>query len=71
MTMFQDVKVTLYDIFGYLLPGFVFLAGLVFRANAFRRFRAGTDESHGGSWEQNRLNTALWDTLLYTFSFFD
>jgi hypothetical protein len=28
MTMFQDVKVTLYDLFGYLLPGFVFLSGL-------------------------------------------
>jgi hypothetical protein len=26
--MLKDIQVTLYDIFGYLLPGFIFLAGI-------------------------------------------
>jgi len=43
----------------------------VFGTNAFRRYRVGRDGERGGSWETRKLNVALWDTLLYTFSFYD
>ncbi|MEO1351605.1 MAG: hypothetical protein AAFW84_22835, partial [Cyanobacteria bacterium J06635_15] len=42
----------------------------VFGDNAFRRFRAGNTYDPNGAWESSRLNVALWDTLLYTFSAF-
>jgi len=47
------------------------MAYSVFGKNAFRRFYIGRDGSHSGKWEENKLNVALWDTLLYTFSFFE
>jgi 5-methylcytosine-specific restriction endonuclease McrA len=47
------------------------LAYQVFGAKAFRRFNPGKPSSPDGAWEQTRLNLALWDTILYTFSFFD
>lgn len=47
------------------------LADLVFGENAFRRFKLGSTYDPNGSWESSRLNVALWDTLLYTFSTFD
>ena len=45
-------------------------AWAVFGANAFRRWSAGDDRSSEGQWE-NKLNVALWDTILYTFAFFE
>lgn len=47
------------------------LAHRVFGENAFRRFKLGTTYNPNGSWEASRLNVALWDTLMYTFSRFD
>ncbi len=47
------------------------LAYQVFGPKAFRRFNPGKDNSPDGSWEQTRLNLALWDTILYTFSFYE
>lgn len=46
------------------------MAYLVFGENAFRRFRAGNAYNPNGNWESSRLNVALWDTLLYSFSVF-
>lgn len=43
----------------------------VFGRNACRRFDPGKDSSPNGSWETNKLNVALWDTLLYTFSYYE
>src|SRR5262249_33118388 len=43
----------------------------VFGANAFRRFYIGKDGRPDGYWEKKKLNVALWDTILYTFSYFD
>ena len=47
------------------------MAHSVFGANAFRRFNAGRKGGPDGKWEARKLNVALWDTLLYTFSFYD
>ncbi len=47
------------------------MAYAVFGPNAFRRFRPGREDDHNGHWEKNTLNVALWDTLLYSFSFFE
>ncbi|MFC4637699.1 HNH endonuclease family protein [Deinococcus hohokamensis] len=45
------------------------MAWAVFGKKAFRRFQPGTGAGANGTWEE-RLNFALWDTLLYTFSFY-
>ncbi|WP_439392757.1 HNH endonuclease signature motif containing protein [Deinococcus aquaticus] len=45
------------------------MALTVFGKRAFRRFQPGTVQKPDGTWEE-RLNFALWDTLLYTFSFY-
>lgn len=48
------------------------MAYTVFGRNAFRRFYPGSEDSkRDGHWERSKLNVALWDTLLYTFSFYD
>jgi len=47
------------------------MAYTVFGNHAFRRFNPGRDGQPNGSWEKNRLNLALWDTLLHTFSYYD
>jgi hypothetical protein len=47
------------------------MAYSVFGSNAFRRFTAGKKDNPNGKWELRKLNVALWDTLLYTFSFYD
>lgn len=47
------------------------LADLVFGESAFRRFKPGNTYNPNGTWESSRLNVALWDTLMYTFSRFD
>lgn len=47
------------------------LAYQVFGPKAFRRFNPGKSNSPDGAWEQTRLNLALWDTILYTFSFYE
>lgn len=46
------------------------MAFTVFGHSAFRRFRPGSELDPNGSWEKNKLNVALWDTLLYGFGFF-
>lgn len=46
------------------------MAWLVFGENAFRRYYAGDERQPTGYWEKNRVNLALWDTVLYTFGFF-
>ncbi|MBZ9714914.1 GmrSD restriction endonuclease domain-containing protein [Deinococcus multiflagellatus] len=45
------------------------MAWAVFGPRAFRRYQPGTATQPDGMWEE-RLNFALWDTLLYTFSFY-
>jgi hypothetical protein len=45
-------------------------AWTVFGPNAFRRWSTGDDRSPEGQWE-SKLNVALWDTILYTFAFFE
>lgn len=47
------------------------MAYSVFGANAFRRFYSGREGIPNGRWESRKLNVALWDTLLYTFSYYD
>ncbi|MDQ1638404.1 MAG: hypothetical protein QOF62_1743 [Pyrinomonadaceae bacterium] len=47
------------------------MAYSVFGASAFRRFNKGQEGNPNGKWEARKLNVALWDTLLYTFGFFD
>jgi hypothetical protein len=47
------------------------LAYLTFGTNAFRRFRPGSEHARDGAWERNKLNLALWDTVLYGLSFFE
>lgn len=47
------------------------MAYTVFGANAFRRFHPGTSNDPNGYWEIHRLNVALWDTLLYSFTFYE
>jgi hypothetical protein len=46
------------------------MAYLVFGCHAFRRFNPGKDGSLNGSWE-TKLNVALWDTILYSFSYYE
>jgi hypothetical protein len=41
----------------------------IFGEHAFRRFHSGDEKSRDGEWER-KLNVALWDTVLYSFSFF-
>ena len=43
----------------------------VFQERAFRRYYPGNTYNPNGSWEKTRLNVALWDTILYTFSYYD
>jgi 5-methylcytosine-specific restriction endonuclease McrA len=45
-------------------------AWTVFGPNAFRRWSPGNERSPDGQWE-TKLNVALWDTVLYTFAFFE
>lgn len=45
-------------------------AWAAFGPNAFRRWSSGDDQSPEGQWE-SKLNVALWDTVLYTFAFFE
>jgi hypothetical protein len=40
----------------------------VFGQNAFRRFTPGREDNPNGAWEKHRLNIALWDVIMYTFS---
>ena len=47
------------------------MAYTVFGTNAFRRFDPGENGKPDGKWESKRLNIALWDTLLYVFSYFE
>lgn len=47
------------------------MAYSVFGGGAFRRFNAGRSGNPNGKWEARKLNVALWDTLLYTFSYYD
>jgi ferredoxin len=47
------------------------MAYTVFGHNAFRRFNVGKAGKSQGGWESRKLNVALWDTLLYTFSYYD
>lgn len=47
------------------------MAYTVFGPNAFRRFHFGSSRHYDGYWEMRKLNVALWDTLLYSFTFFD
>ncbi len=46
------------------------MAYSVFGKKAFRRFNPGNEEDPNGHWER-KLNVALWDTILYTFSFYE
>ena len=43
----------------------------VFGPNSFRRFNPGTARKPNGAWEARKLNVALWDTLMYTFAFYE
>ncbi|NER84543.1 MAG: HNH endonuclease [Leptolyngbya sp. SIO1D8] len=47
------------------------MAYAVFQERAFRRFYSGNTYNPNGSWEKSRLNVALWDTILYTFSYYE
>lgn len=47
------------------------MAYAVFGKHAFRRFHVGRKDHPHGAWEANKLNVALWDTLLYSFSFYE
>jgi hypothetical protein len=47
------------------------LSWLVFGPHAFHRFNAGNEKNPNGKWELRKLNVALWDTVMYTFSFFE
>jgi len=47
------------------------MAYTVFGQNAFRRFYPGSQDNPNGYWEKRKLNIALWDTILYSFSFYD
>ena len=44
------------------------MAYAVFQEKAFRRYYLGNAYNPNGTWEKSRLNVALWDTILYTFS---
>jgi hypothetical protein len=47
------------------------MAYTVFGANAFRRFYIGNAILPDGRWETKKFNVALWDTFLYSFSFYE
>lgn len=47
------------------------MAYSVFGPNAFRRYNVGRPNKPDGHWEQKKLNVALWDTVLYSFSFYE
>lgn len=47
------------------------MAYTVFGTHAFRRFNLGKAGLPDGYWETRKLNVALWDTLLYSFAFFE
>lgn len=47
------------------------MAYTVFGPNAFRRYHSGTAGDPNGYWESHKLNVGLWDTLLYSFSFYE
>lgn len=47
------------------------MAYTIFGQNAFRRFYSGSQDDHNGYWEKRKLNVALWDTIVYSFSFYD
>jgi len=47
------------------------IAYTVFGEKAFRRFIAGRSTDPNGRWETQKLNSALWHTLLYTFNYFE
>lgn len=47
------------------------MAYTAFGGNAFHRFNPGKQNNPNGAWENKKLNVALWDTLLYTFSFYE
>jgi hypothetical protein len=47
------------------------MAYAVFQERAFRRYYPGNAYNPNGTWEKSRLNVALWDTILYTFSYYD
>jgi len=47
------------------------IAYIVFGKHAFRRYNpGGKNNNPNGNWE-SKLNVALWDTLLYSFSYYD
>lgn len=46
------------------------MAYAVFQEKAFRRYYPGNAYNPNGTWEKSRLNVALWDTILYTFSYY-
>lgn len=46
------------------------MAYAVFQEKAFRRYYSGNAYNPNGTWEKSRLNVALWDTILYTFSYY-
>ncbi|MEM6521931.1 MAG: DUF262 domain-containing protein [Cyanobacteria bacterium P01_C01_bin.70] len=47
------------------------MAYAVFQEKAFRRYYPGNAYNPNGTWEKSRLNVALWDTVLYTFSYYE
>ncbi|MGF1523991.1 MAG: DUF262 domain-containing protein [Leptolyngbyaceae cyanobacterium] len=47
------------------------MAYAVFQEKAFRRYYPGNAYNPNGTWEKTRLNVALWDTILYTFSYYN
>lgn len=53
-----------------LFEGAIECAWTVFGRDAFRRWSPGDTDRRDGNWEA-KLNVALWDTILYTFAFFD
>lgn len=47
------------------------VAYTVFGTHAFRRFNPGRAGQPDGAWEKRKLNVALWDTILYMFTYFE
>lgn len=48
------------------------MARTVFGDRAFRRYSPGDEKRHCGRWDgSSKINVALWDTILYTFSFYE
>lgn len=46
------------------------MAYTVFGTHAFHRYYPGTEQEKEGRWESKKLNIALWDTVLYGFSYY-